>query len=118
MVDQILLAASTVAASTLTTDRAVATASAVLALAGVILGSFALTGSATPGVRRRALLAVGAGVVATIAGTALLATADGGPGTGNGVVGAYAGVVLGVLAAILGGSALRRSRSAIPIKKI
>ena len=39
-------------------------------------------------------------------GILVLATADGGPGTGNGVVGGYAGVVFGLVAALLGGLAL------------
>jgi len=39
-----------------------------------------------------------------------LAIAKGGPGTGNGVVGAAAALVLGLIAMALGGLALARSR--------
>lgn len=107
--DMLLSTASTVDASTLTPDRVVATAAAVIALAGAVVGGLALT---RPGrnVSRRSWFALAAGVVSVLAGLAVLATADGGPGTGNGVVGGYVSVPLGLIAALLGGLALRRSR--------
>ena len=46
-------------------------------------------------------------------GGLLLAIANGGPGTGNGVVGAAAAVVLGLIALPLGGLALSRSRRSL-----
>jgi hypothetical protein len=51
-----------------------------------------------------------AGVAGTLVGILVLAIADGGPGTGNGVVGGYAGVLFGLIAVLLGGLALLRSR--------
>jgi hypothetical protein len=39
-----------------------------------------------------------------------LAIATGGPGTGNGVVGGAVALVLGLIATVLGGLALARSR--------
>ena len=48
--------------------------------------------------------------IVAIIGGLLLATADGGPGTGNGVVGAAVAVVLGLIAMVEGGSFLTRSR--------
>ena len=110
MYDSRLLTASAVDASTLTADRAVATTAARLAAAGAIAGGRALARSARGEVSRRAALALAAGAIGTIAGLWVLATADGGPGTGNGVVGGYAGVACGLLAVLLGGLALRRSR--------
>jgi hypothetical protein len=109
MISPLLLAGSTVDAATLTVDRAVATAAALVALAGAIVGGLALARS-TDSVTRRSFVALAAGVVGTFVGILVLATADGGPGTGNGVVGGYAGVVFGLIAALLGGLALLRSR--------
>ena len=43
-------------------------------------------------------------------GGLLLAIANGGPGTGNRVVGAAGAVVLGLIAMVLGGLALAQSR--------
>jgi hypothetical protein len=113
MTDSLLLAGSTVDAGTLTLDRAVATVAALVALAGAIVGGLALARSAGASVTRRSFVALTAGVVGTFVGILVLATADGGPGTGNGVVGGYAGVVLGLIAAVLGGLALLRSRRRI-----
>jgi hypothetical protein len=41
------------------------------------------------------------------------ATADGGPETGNGVVGGYAALAIGLIAVVLGGLALTRSRHTV-----
>ena len=51
-----------------------------------------------------------AGLLAVVNGGLLLAIANGGPGTGNGVVGAAGAVVLGLIAMVLGGLALAQSR--------
>jgi hypothetical protein len=51
-----------------------------------------------------------AGLIAVVNGGLVLATADGGPGTGNGVVGAIVALVLGVIGMVLGRQALARSR--------
>lgn len=51
---------------------------------------------------------VGIGVATVVAGVAFLVLADGGPGTGNGVVGSSAAVTLGLVAILLG--ALARTR--------
>jgi hypothetical protein len=60
--------------------------------------------------RLAALAAVAAGLLATGNGGLNLAVANGGPGTGNGVVGAAAALVLETIAVALGGMALARSR--------
>ncbi|MFI1294453.1 DUF6223 family protein [Streptomyces sp. NPDC020792] len=58
--------------------------------------------------RSRALVAIMAGLFGMVVGTLNPAVADGGPGTGNGVVGGA--LVLGLIAAVLGWLALARSR--------
>jgi hypothetical protein len=51
-----------------------------------------------------------AGLIAVLNGGLNLAIANGGPGTGNGVVGGAAAFVLGIIAVALGGLALTRRR--------
>ncbi|MEV7229860.1 DUF6223 family protein [Polymorphospora sp. NPDC051019] len=107
-----LLATSTVGAGTPTTDRVIATAAAFVALAGVIIGGLALvrpTSRAGAG-SRGAVVALVAAAIGVIVGGFVIVTADGGPGTGNGIVGGYVAVVLGLAGVVLGGSALARSR--------
>jgi Family of unknown function (DUF6223) len=96
----------------LTPRRLWATASAGLALAGVVIGALALRRSAgRPGNGRMgALVALVAGLIAVVNGGLNLAIATGGPGTGNGVVGGAAALVLGLMATALGVLALTRSR--------
>ncbi|XVU22114.1 DUF6223 family protein [Actinoplanes sp. CA-054009] len=86
----------------MTTERLIATVAALLALAGVIAGIRART-------RPAALIALTAGAAGTVTGILVVATADGGPGTGNGVVGGWAAIVLGPVAAGLAMLRLRRS---------
>jgi hypothetical protein len=98
----------------LTPRRLWATMTALLALAGVVVGGLALARpagrfGATSG-QSGAMAALTAGIVAVVNGGLNLAMASGGPGTGNGVVGGAAALVLGVLAAALSGLALVRSR--------
>ena len=50
------------------------------------------------------------GLIAMVNGGLNLAVATGGPGTGNGVVGGAAALVLGLIATALGGLALAPSR--------
>jgi hypothetical protein len=98
----------------LTPRRLWATAVDVLALVGVLIGGLALTGRvnrfgiASSG--RGAILAVVAGLIAAVNGGLNVAIANGGPGTGNGVVGGAAAFVLGLIAAIIGGIAVARGR--------
>jgi hypothetical protein len=55
-------------------------------------------------------VALVAGPLAVVNGGLVLAVANGGPGTGNGVVGGAGALVLGLIALLLGGLALARSR--------
>jgi|SRR6185436_10694621 len=77
-----------------------------LALASLVVGGMAL---ARPANRfAAAIVAVLGGLIAAINGGLLLAIADGGPGSGNGVIGAAGALVLGGLAVVVGGLALAR----------
>lgn len=97
----------------LTLRRFWATTAALLALVGVIIGGFALVrpinriGTASGW---RGAVALVVGLVAAANGVLNVAVANGGPGTGNGVVGGAAAFVLGLIAIAIGGLALARSR--------
>jgi hypothetical protein len=92
-----------------TARRLWATATAALGLGGVIAGGLALVRPAGRfGTTTGRLSAVLAGGIAAANGGLVLAFADGGPGSGNGVVGGAAALVLGALAVVLGSWALAR----------
>lgn len=108
-----LVQSADVGAFTLTTARFWATAAALLGLVGAIIGGLARARSVRrvgDGGRKGAIVALAAGAIAVFGGAVNLAVADGGPGTGNGVVGGAAAVALGLLAVVLGGSVVARSR--------
>jgi hypothetical protein len=65
-----------------------------------------------------AIGALVAGLIAVVNGGLNLATAKGGPGTGNGVVGGAAALVLGLIAMALGGLALVRSRRRVGVGNV
>jgi Family of unknown function (DUF6223) len=96
-----------------TPRRLWATAAAVLALGGMVTGGLALVRSirqiGNRG-RRGAIVALWAGPIGAVNGALVLAVATGGPGSGNGVVGGAAAVVLGLIATVLGGLVFGRSR--------
>jgi Family of unknown function (DUF6223) len=98
----------------LTLRRLWATAAAVLAVVGVLIGGLAVARPAsrfgTASGRLGAITALFAGLLAVANGGLNLAIATGGPGTGNGVVGAAAAFVLGLIALALSGLALARWR--------
>lgn len=99
----------------LTLRRLWATSAVVFALAGVGVGAIALVRSVSLRVTARliaASAAVAAGLVGAVGGGLVLAVANGGPGTGNGVVGGAAALVLGLGGAALGGVTIFRSRTA------
>jgi hypothetical protein len=83
----------------LTPRRLWATTVAVLALAGVVIGGLALARPAsrfgTDSGRLGAVVALVAGLIAGVNGGLNLVLANGGPSTGNGVVGGAAAFVLG-----------------------
>jgi uncharacterized protein DUF6223 len=96
----------------LTARRIWATIVVALALIGVVIGGMALARPASRfGARRLgAIVALLAGLIAVVNGWLVLAIADGGPGSGNGVVGGAGALVLGLIALALGGLGLGRPR--------
>ena len=98
----------------LTPRRLWATAVAVVALVGAVIGGLALARPAsrfgTASGRLGAIAALVAGLIAVVNGGLVVAVASGGPGTGNGVVGGGGALVLGLIGTALGGVALARSR--------
>ncbi len=97
----------------LTPRRLWATTVAALGLVGAVIGGMALyRGARRIGNHGRngAVAALVAGLIAAVSGGLNLAVANGGPGTGNGVVGGAAALVLGLIALTLGGLALVRYR--------
>jgi peptidoglycan/LPS O-acetylase OafA/YrhL len=94
----------------LTSRRLWALLAGVLALVAVIVGGRALIRPASG--RLGALAGLAMGLIAGVNGAFVLAVANGGPGSGNGVIGGAGALVLGVVAMALGGLALVRSRRA------
>lgn len=94
-----------------TPRRLWATASAALALISVGAGLLALTRPAGRfGTRAGKRLPILGGLIASTGGGLVLAFAEAGPGSGNGVVGGAAALVLGLFAITLGlVASLRRS---------
>jgi uncharacterized protein DUF6223 len=100
----------------LTPRRLWATTVAVLALIAVVIGGLALRQSGRIGrsnVGVRPIVALVAGLIAVVNGALNLTMATGGPGSGNGVVGGAAALVLGLIGMALGGLALARSRRSL-----
>ncbi|MEU7072412.1 DUF6223 family protein [Streptomyces narbonensis] len=99
-----LLAASVY---TFSLGRLGATTGALIGLAGVIIAWRTL---ARPTSRPRAVPAMVAGLIGLGLGGLVAATTEGGLGTGNGLGGAYVALLVGLIATVLGGWALARSR--------
>jgi len=97
----------------LTAPRLWATTASVLALISVVIGSLALAHTAnrfgTTG-RLGAIVALAAALIAVLNGVLVLIVANGGPGSGNGVVGGAAALLLGLIGMIISGLALSRAR--------
>ncbi len=91
---------------------------ALIGLAGVVVGGLALARPASRiGTRRRgAIAALAAGLAGVIIGGLVVAGADGGPGSGSGIVGGFLAVVIGLIGTALGGTALGRCRTGQQIK--
>jgi hypothetical protein len=100
-------------AYTLTTARLWATSAALVGLVGTVIGGLALARSLRRignGGRRGAVVALASGLIAVVGGALNLAVADGGPGTGNGVIGGAVALVGGLTAIAFGLLAIARSR--------
>jgi hypothetical protein len=106
-------ASAAVDSYTLTTGRLVGSVGALVALAGVVVGGLALARAGRAGAGRRgAVVALVAGLAGMATGALVVAATEGGPGTGYGIVGGFAALAIGLVAAVLGGLALARSRRA------
>ena len=117
MLNHSLTALPTVASITIMgSGRLGPTITALIGLAAAGLGARTVARSRRPAERitardhRRTVLLLG--LTAVLLGALFLAAADGGPGTGNGVVGSAAAIVLGFVAIGLDGLAAMRARAA------
>jgi len=100
----------------LTAGRFWSLVAALIGLAGVVVGGLVLARSRrlNAGFRRRGpVIALTAGLVSMVIGGLVVAAADGGPGTGYGIVGGYVALVVGLIAVVLGGLTLSRSRRTV-----
>lgn len=114
------LSAQSADAYALTTGRLLSVVAGVAALAGLVIGGLALArsngraggrlGSRLGSGRRWATAALVAGLAGTAGGGLVVAVADGGPGSGSGIVGGVAALVIGLIATALGWLTLARSR--------
>ncbi|WP_340688104.1 DUF6223 family protein [Amycolatopsis coloradensis] len=101
------------AAAYLTPGRLWSLVAALAGVIGVIAGGFALARLRSGTTRRAAIVALTAGLSGMAGGGFVVAAAEGGPGTGYGIVGGFVALVIGSLAAILGWLALSRARRAV-----
>ncbi|MFG1948773.1 DUF6223 family protein [Nonomuraea sp. NPDC048826] len=77
-------------------------------LVGAVVGGLALRRPAA--MRWGAVAALVAGLAGAVGGGLVVAAAEGGPGTGYGIVGGYVALAAGLVAMALGGLALARTR--------
>jgi hypothetical protein len=100
----------------ITPERVAASTAAVAGLFAVIIGALAVARSVRRignHVRRGAIVALVLGPIGLVIGGLVVATADGGVGTGNGVAGGVVAMILGLIGSVLGGLALARPQSAL-----
>jgi hypothetical protein len=87
---------------------------AILAIAagltGAVVGGLALVRSTVGSRRRGAIMALVLGPIGLVIGGLVVATADGGVGTGNGLAGGVVAILVGLIGMALGGLAFTRSR--------
>jgi Family of unknown function (DUF6223) len=102
---------TTVTAYTMTAGRLWSLVGVVLGVTGVVVGGLALARHAGRSRRRTAVAALVAGLAGAVVGAFVVAAAEGGPGTGYGVVGGWVALVVGVIAAVLGGLAIATDRA-------
>jgi Family of unknown function (DUF6223) len=100
----------------MTPERLAASTATVVGLLAAIIGGLGLLRSvrrvADHG-RRAAIAALMLGPIALVIGGLVVATADGGVGTGNGVAGGVVAMMLGIIGTALGGLALARLPNAL-----
>ena len=93
----------------LTPGRAWSLVAVFFGVVGVVIGILALRRT----MRRGPVVALVAGLVGTVIGGLVVAAADGGPGTGYGIVGGFVALVVGVVAMVLGRRAMVRGRRTV-----
>src|SRR5262245_45214365 len=101
--------------NTMTPERMAASTAAFVGLVAAISGGLALVRSVRRignNGRRGAIVALVLGPIGLVVGALVVATADGGVGTGNGVAGGVVAMMVGLIGVSLGGFALTCSRRA------
>jgi hypothetical protein len=94
----------------MSSGRLGAIVAALVGLIGVVIGGLALRSARRIGTGRSgAIVALVAGLIGMALGGLVVATADGGIGTGNGLGGGIVALVVGLIGMVLGGLALARS---------
>jgi hypothetical protein len=100
-------------AYTLTAGRFWSVVATLVGLTGVVIGGLAFARAGRIGTGRRgAIVALAAGLAGAAIGGLVVAAAEGGPGTGYGIVGGFVALAVGLIGMALGGLALARSRRA------
>ena len=98
---------------TMTPGRLAASTAALVGLVSAVIGGLALFRAArrigNHG-RRGAVVALVLGPIGLVIGGLVVATADGGLGTGNGIAGGIVAMIVGLIGIALGGLTLARSR--------
>ncbi|GAA2211460.1 hypothetical protein GCM10009850_069200 [Nonomuraea monospora] len=94
----------------LTSGRLWSLVAALVGVAGVVAGALALVRASRRPWRTGAVAALVAGLAGAVGGGLVVVAAEGGPGTGYGIVGGYIALVVGVAAMALGWLALARLR--------
>ncbi|WP_394618288.1 DUF6223 family protein [Lentzea sp. JNUCC 0626] len=84
------------------------TAGRAWSLVGIVVGALGLLALT----RRRGTWALGLGALGAVIGVFVVLVAEGGPGTGYGIVGGWVSLVVGAVALVLGGVARRRAARA------
>src|SRR6059058_3673320 len=98
---------------TMTPERIAASTAALIALIGAVIGGFAVARSAGRignNGRRGAIVALVLGPIGLVIVGVVVATGDGGFGTGHGLVGGIVAMVIGLIGMALGSLALAHSR--------
>jgi peptidoglycan/LPS O-acetylase OafA/YrhL len=106
----IAIAQADTPAYALTAGRLWSLVAAAIGLIGVVMGGLARIRAlgGTKNQRRNAFLALLTGLAGSVIGGVVVVFADGGPGSGSGIVGGYLALVIGLLAIALGWLSLKR----------
>ncbi len=111
----VVIQSTAASAAAFTLGRSWSVVAVLLGLTGAIVGGRALTRSpdrCNIGRGRGGMVALVTGLIGAGAGGLVVVAADGGPGTGSGIVGGLLALVIGLAAAVLGALVLTRSRRA------